>query len=452
MVGKDPRGAIAFKFPSEEATTKLLGVTVNIGRTGKVTPTAQLDPVYVGGVTVSNASLHNYDLIQQSDIRLGDTVIVKRSGDVIPYVVGPVTGARTGDEEVIVPPTHCPVCNTLLIQPDGAVDIICPNPTCPERVFRSLEFFVSRGAMDIEGMGPQTIATLIDEELIQDEADIFYLTADQLDGLEGFGDKKIENLLQSIEAAKSRSLPQLLAALGIDGVGSTVAGVLADRFHSMDALVTLAQDIKHKEQAFHEVIASVSTQNVNVLSLEQQKVTYRLQHPLTELVPRYLDAENLSERVARFLRPIDALPFDENYMVLTLQELIDTARPLYAIEGFGAILAQNVIEWFADEHHQKLLAKMKAAGVNMKSEPKEVASDALQGQTFVLTGTMSVPRGEIKKLVEANGGKVTSSVSKKTSYVIVGESPGSKATKAEQLGVTILSETDFRQLLESSSH
>ncbi|MBZ0289286.1 MAG: NAD-dependent DNA ligase LigA, partial [Anaerolineae bacterium] len=193
VVGKDPRGAIAYKFAAQEASTKLLGVTVNIGRTGKITPTAQFDPVFVGGVTVVNATLHNYDMIKKQDIRLGDTVVIKRSGDVIPYVVGPMTGLRDGTETPIEPPPTCPFCQTPIVQPAGMVDYYCPNPRCPERVQRKVEFFVSRGAMDIEGMGSQTVKALIDAGLIRDEGDIFYLQRDPLLQLEGFADKKADN-------------------------------------------------------------------------------------------------------------------------------------------------------------------------------------------------------------------------------------------------------------------
>ena len=250
VAGKDPRGAIAYKFPAEEATTKLLGLTIGVGRTGKVTPTAQLDPVFIGGVTVSNASLHNYDQVAALDIRLGDRVIVKRSGDVIPYVIGPVLGARDGSETTILPPETCPFCDTPLVQPESAVDWFCPNPKCPERVMRTLEFFVSRGAMDIEGMGPQTIAALIENGLIEDEADIFSLREKALLELEGFAEKKVENLLISIEQAKSRSFTQVLTSLGIDGVGSTVAGLLSDNFASMDLLLEAAEKVRQADVCF----------------------------------------------------------------------------------------------------------------------------------------------------------------------------------------------------------
>jgi DNA ligase (NAD+) len=367
VVGKDPRSAIAYKFPAEEATTQLTGVTVNVGRTGKLTPTAQLDPVFVAGVTVVNATLHNYKFVEDLDIRLGDTVIIKRSGDVIPYVIGPVTGARNGDEAPIVPPEKCPFCQTPIAQPDGAVDHFCPNPRCPERVFRSIEFFVSRGAMDIEGMGPQTVKQLIDEGLITDLADIFYLKPEPLLELERFGEKKVENLLKSINQARERPLWQFLTSLGIDGVGSTVAQLLADRFPSIEAL-----------------------------------------------------------------------------MAASVEEIDE-------IEGIGPVLAQNIAGWFASDFHRELLTKMRQAGVNMQAEEKIVHSDTLEGLTFVLTGTLpTLKRDEAADLIQSHGGRVTGSVSKKTDYVVVGDSPGSKAEKAVQLGVPTIGEDELKQLIAGS--
>lgn len=364
IVGKDPRGAIAYKFPAEEATTKVNGVTINVGRTGKLTPTAQLEPMFVGGVTVVNATLHNYKFTEENDIRIGDTVIIKRSGDVIPYVIGPITNLRDGSEQPIIPPERCPFSDDLVIQPEGAVDHYCPNPRCPERVFRSIEYFVSRGAMDIEGMGPQTVKTLIDKGFIQDEADIFYLEAEPLLELEGFGDKKIENLLASINKAKERPLERFLSALGIDGIGSTVAGLLSERYSSIEEL------------------ASASVESI------------------------------------------------------------------VEIEGIGPILAENIVAWFNDDYHRQIIKKMRQAGVNMQAEKREVASDVLAGKTFVLTGTLpTLTRDEAKNLIVAHGGKVTSSVSKKTSYVLVGASPGSKAEKAAKLEISIISEDDLKRLV-----
>jgi len=457
-VGKDPRGATAYKFPAEEATTKLLDVVVNIGRTGKVTPTASLDPVFLSGVTVSNASLHNYDLIDQLDIRLGDTVIIKRSGEVIPYVIGPVIGARTGDETIISPPSTCPYSGDELIRPEGAVDLFCPNPKCPERVFRSLEFFVSRGAMDIEGMGPETVKTLIDTGLIQDEADIFFLKPEPLLQLEGFGEKKVEKLLGAIETAKQRPLAQLLASLGIDGVGSTVSGLLANSFGKMTLLISTAESIKQAEHAFLRTIEALLVDHHSHFEQSQdvQRARRRLANPVIELVPRYIDITNLDDlrsRLLRLLKPaIEASPQTLDHLphiVISLKALIDATRPLLTMEGLGPILVRDIVNWFADPYHQALLQKMRAAGVNMTKEEIEQAGASLQGLKFVITGTLSVSRDEIKSLIESNGGKVSGSVSARTDYVLAGDSPGSKAEKARELGVEIITEEAFRQMIGS---
>lgn len=446
VVGKDPRGAVAYKFPAEEAITQLQDVTINVGRTGKVTPTAQLVPVFIGGVTVSNASLHNYDQIAALDIRYGDQVLIKRSGDVIPYVIGPVTSARDGSESPIFPPDKCPFCASKLTQPAGAVDWFCPNPTCSERVMRTLEFFVSRGAMDIEGMGPQTIDALIKEALIQDEADIFYLTAEPLLELEGFAEKKVDNLLASISAAKARPFSQVLASMGIDGVGATVATLITDNFDSMGRLLETAQSISAAEDGFIAVVRPL-TARVERTDEEINKLVHRLMHPNLELVPRYLDADDLANRLKRLLKPLSLSPDELERIENCLADLIAAARPLHALEGLGPILAQNIVDWFADAHHQKVLSKMYKAGVNMRAEEKTVAGSSLEGQTFVLTGTMSVPRNDVKALVEANGGKVTGSVSKKTDYVVAGDSPGSKVDKARKINVAVINEDDLRALI-----
>lgn len=359
-VGKDPRGATAFKFPSEEVTTTITGVTHNVGRTGKLTPTAKLEPVFVGGVTVVNATLHNYDFIRNLDIRIGDRVVIKRSGDVIPYVIGPILEARTGDETPIVPPETCPHCGTPIVQLDGAVDFMCPNLKCPERVFRQVEFFVSRGAMDIESMGPQTVRLLIERGFIQDEADIFTLTAPPLLDMEGFKQKRVDNLLASIAAAKTRPLPRVLAALGIDGVGETVAELLSEHFGTIDALAA-------------------------------------------------------AEPAA-----------------------------IQQIAGIGPILASKVSQWFAEPRNIQLIHKMKAAGLTFETTKAEVHSDVLAGLTFVLTGTLpTLSREAAEALIKAHGGKISGSVSKKTSYVLMGEAAGSKAEKARELGVKIISETEL---------
>ncbi|MBN1201423.1 MAG: NAD-dependent DNA ligase LigA [Anaerolineae bacterium] len=359
VVGKDPRGAIAFKFPAEEVSTTLLDVVANVGRTGVLTPTAVLEPVFVSGVTVRQASLHNYDLIEEKDIRIGDTVIVKRSGEVIPYVVGPVIAARTGDERTIQPPETCPACDSPVERDEDEVAYYCTNPACPERVARNIEYFVSRGAMDIEGLGERGVRLLLSEGLIHDEADLFTLAAETLLPLEGFAEKKVQNLLTSVQAAKERPLARLLGALGIRGVGTTVAGMLVQQYHTLDALATA------------------------------------------------------------------------------------TVEDLEAIEGLGPHTADAVVEWFATPRNRALIDKFRAAGVRLAEElgTEKTASNALAGLTFVLTGMLpTLQRNEAKALIEKHGGKVTGSVSRKTSYVIVGEAPGSKLAKAQQLGVSLLDE------------
>ncbi len=365
-VGKDPRGAVAYKLPAAQATTRLLAVEVNVGRTGVLTPSAKLDPVFLGGVTVSNATLHNYDDIARKDIRVGDMVFVKRSGGVIPYVVGPVVGARTGTEQPITPPTHCPVCNTPAVRDTDEVAYYCPNPACPARVHRNIEFFASRAALDIEGLGTKIIQQLLDAGLIADEADIFTLATKRaaLLALEGFGARKLDKLLRAIEAAKHQPLPRLVAALGIRGVGEAIAQLLVDRFGTMDALAAAS------------------------------------------------------------------------------------AEDIEAIPGIGPRIAQAVVSWFAAPHNRQLIARMRAAGVRMHAAAPAAAEGPLDGLSFVLTGTLpTLKRSAAKKLIEAHGGRVGSSVSAKTSYVVAGEKAGSKLAKAKKLGIPVLDEAGLRALL-----
>jgi DNA ligase (NAD+) len=364
VVGKDPRGAIAHKFPAEERTTKLLDVQVNIGRTGVVTPSAVLEPVMVGGVTVTNVSLHNYDQIHEKDIRVGDTVIVKRSGDVIPYIVGPVPGARIGDEQPVEPPATCPYSGDPIISSAEEVALYCPNLSCPERAARAIEYFVSRGAMDIDGLGEKIVRQLIAEGLVSDVADLYALQTEDLLPLEGFAEKKVDNLLASIQASMDRPLTRLLTGLGIKGVGGTVAALLTNAYPS---LMDLAK--------------------ANLEDLE-------------------------------------------------------------GIEGLGPITAQAIVGFFSDEHNQTVLNKLDQAGVRIDAEARAMASETLAGLTFVISGTLpTLSRNEAKALIEANGGKVTGGVSGKTSYLVAGESAGSKLDKAQQLDVPVLDETGLRALI-----
>lgn len=242
FVGKDPRGAIAMKFPAQEKTTRLLGVQVNVGRTGVLAPNAVLEPVEIGGVIVRNATLHNYDEIARKDIRIGDTVLVKRAGDVIPYVIGPVVDLRDGTEQVIAPPMLCPFCAQPVKRMEGEVAIYCDNPACPEQLVRRVEYFVSRGAMDIGSFGGKTGMLLIEQGLIHDIADIYTLDRDALLALEGFQEKKGDNLLAGIAASKKQTAVRFLTALGVGFVGSTVAGLLLDRFGSIDELAKATRE------------------------------------------------------------------------------------------------------------------------------------------------------------------------------------------------------------------
>ncbi len=366
VVGKDPRGALAFKFPAREVTTMLQDIGVNVGRTGVLTPYAIMDAVNIGGVVVRQATLHNFDYIAEKDIRIGDRVQVKRSGDVIPYVIGPVVSARTGDERPFVPPQVCPVCKQPVEHLEGEVAWYCVNFSCPAQLIRNLEHFVSRGAMDIVGMGIRIVEQLVVASLVQDVADLYTLKKEQLLELEGFAEKKADNLISSIDASRSRPLSRVINALGIRGVGEVMANDLARYFP---------------------------------------------------------DLEMLSRA---------------------------TLEDLQTIEGVGPNIAQSIVDWFARPANQNLLKKLRAAGVWPHEEIKKQADKAnlpFSDQTFVVTGTLpNFSREQAKDFIEAHGGKVTDSVSKKTSYLVLGENPGSKLDKAQSLGVEVIDEARLRKL------
>lgn len=366
FVGKDPRGAIAMKFPAQEKTTRLLDIQINVGRTGVLAPNAILEPVEIGGVMVRNATLHNFDEIARKDIRIGDRVLIKRAGDVIPYVVGPIIDARNGDERVIERPTHCPFCGEPVVQLPAEVAIYCENASCPEQLIRRVEYFVSRGAMDITNFGTQTAGLLYNHGLIRDVADIYFLQKDDLLRLDGYKEKKVENLLAGIEASKNQPAERVLTALGIRFVGSVVASVLIQSLGSIDAIART--------------------------SIEE------------------------------------------------LQE----------IEGIGPQTAMSVAAWFDSEHNNALIEKLRAAGLNFsqEEEPETIESRLLSGLTFVITGTLpTLSRDEATAFIERHGGKVTGSVSKKTDFLLAGDSAGSKLTKAQELGVKIIDETDLREMM-----
>lgn len=366
VVGKDPRGSIAFKFPALEVTTNLLDIGVNVGRTGVITPYAMLEPVNIGGVIVKQATLHNFDYISDKDIRIGDRVAVKRAGDVIPYVIGPIKELRDSSESIFEPPLLCPSCDQPIEHFEGEVAYYCVNASCPAQLIRNLEHFVSRSAMDIVGMGIKIVEQLVDEGLVRDVADLYTLQQGNLLKLEGFANKKADNLLRAILDSKGRSLARLINGLGIRGVGEVMAGDLAEAFVDLD-------------------------------SLSQANV-----------------------------------------------------EDLIALEGVGPNIAQAVVDWFEQAANQKVLLKLREAGVWPTAEIDHSYASPVQnfsGMTFVVTGTLEdFSRQEIKTFIEERGGKVTSSVSKKTSYLVLGESPGSKLNKAQALGIPILNEDDIISL------
>jgi DNA ligase (NAD+) len=363
FVGKDPRGAIAMKFPALERTTRLLDVVVNVGRTGILAPNAVLEPVEIGGVVVKHATLHNYDEIGRKDIRIGDTVLVKRAGDVIPYVIGPVVDLRDGSERVIEPPTHCPFCGEPVVRPPVEVAIYCDNASCPEQLVRRVEYFVGRSAMDIDNFGFQTGALLVEKGLIGDVADIYQLKREELLELESFKAKKTDNLLAGIEASKEQPAERVLTAVGLRFVGGVVSGLLLDALGSIDAIAAASQE-----------------------SLEN-------------------------------------------------------------IEGIGPETAAAVVSWFNDEPNRDLLERLRSAGLNFASEAAEQGPGTLDGLSFVITGTLpEMKRSEAKAFIEAHGGRVTGSVSRKTSFLVAGEVAGSKLEKARSLDVTVLDEAALRQL------
>lgn len=368
VVGKDPRGALALKYPAREVTTRLNQIGVNVGRTGVLTPYAMLEPVEVGGVIVKQATLHNFDYIAEKDIRVGDRVLLKRSGDVIPYVIGPVVEVRTGAEAVFQPPAVCPTCGQAVEHLEGEVAWYCVNSACPAQLVRNLEHFVSRGAMDIVGLGIKIVEQLAESGLVKDAADLYQLQKADLLQLDGFAEKKAENLLQAIERSRQQPLNRLIYALGIRSVGEVLAGDLSRVYPDLNALGAAGEP------------------------------------------------------------------------------------ELMQIEGVGPNIAREIVDWFARPANQTILDKLRKVGVWPVSVPQTAAAgdDALAGLVFVVTGTLpNFSREGVKELIQSLGGKVTDSVSKKTSYVVAGEAAGSKLEKAQSLGVPVLDEAGLTALIES---
>ena len=367
---RNPRWAIAYKFPPEQQRTKLKDITVQVGRTGVVTPVAQLEPVFLAGSTISRATLHNEDYIAQKEIMIGDTVIIEKAGEVIPAVVAVDKTKRDGNERAFAFPDLCPECGTPLIRLEGEAAVRCPNTLhCPAQVREGIIHFASRDGMNIDGLGPAVINQLYQAELIHDSADLYYLTREELLTIERMGEKSADNLLKSLEKSKNCSLAALIFSLGIPLVGLTVAKILAKEFGSIEKL---------KQASYDDLVA---------------------------------------------------------------------------IDAVGTKIAQSITEYFAQESNSDFLARLEQAGIMMQEEHTEKQTkEAFAGKTFVLTGTMvAMDRKTAQEKIESLGGKASSSVSKKTNYVVAGENAGSKLTKAEELGITILSEDEFLRLLEEDN-
>ena len=361
-ISRSPRWAIAYKFPPKQETTKVLDIRVQVGRTGALTPVAMLSPVQLSGVTVKSATLHNEEDMKKKDIKIGDTVIVQRAGDVIPEVVKVITSKRTGTEREFIMPKNCPVCGSNIIKEE--VISRCCNNFCPAQVKGNITHFASKGAMNIEGLGPKIIEQLVDNGLISDSIDLYFLKKEDLLGLERMGDKLAENILDSINKSRNTTLSRLIYALGIRHVGEHVADLIADRFGNI-----------------------------------------------------------------------------ENLKKVTSEKLID-------IPEIGPEIANSVVSFFGSKEADLLFEKIDRAGIIYEGGVVEKRTD-LNGKTFVFTGRISISRDEAKRMVERLGGHVSSSVSKKTGYVVSGEDPGSKHDRAKELGVEILGEEEFFELLRS---
>ena len=358
-----PKWAVAYKFPPEEKQTKLVDITVAVGRTGVLTPTAVLEPVRLAGTSVSRATLHNLDFIRERGIKLGDTVTVRKAGDIIPEVLCAHPEKRDGTQVEFFMPSHCPSCNEPVIRDenDGAA-IRCINPSCPAQLSRSIEHFASKGAMNIEGLGPQIVNALLDNGLIKDFADLYLITADQVATIDRMGQKSAQNLINSISNSKDAGLERLVYALGIRNIGEVAAAALAARYKTLDAL------------------------------------------------------------------------------------MLATREELCKIQDFGEITADCVVDFFSHEHNIELCKKLSDLGLNTSSTFVQL-DNRFEGLTFVLTGTLpSMSRDAASAMIKDRGGKVSGSVSSKTSYVLAGEDAGSKLTKAKNLGISIIDEEEFLKM------
>lgn len=398
---KAPRWARALKFPAEQKTAIIQDITLQIGRTGAATPVAELTPTELAGTTVTRATLHNADEIERLGVRLGDTVVVQKAGDIIPEVVEVLENLRPKESKPFLFPTACPICHTTLVRIDDEVAFRCPNEQCSGRMEESIEHGISRYAFNIEGLGPETIEVLLERKLITSLADVFALTYDDLIHLPLFKEKKTQNTLDSISSRTIISIDRFMYALGIRFIGRETAEILAQRIAWPFTTTTITKTVS-------------SSTTPSLFGEETEEVTAELMLPSAWLT--------------------------------TLQSL--SSEQLQAFDGIGSTVAESLAEWIQSTANQQLIARFDEVGVRLEKPNQASFEQIFSGKTFVLTGTLpTLSREEAKKMIKERGGKVSGSVSKKTDYVLLGENAGSKAHTAKELGVTTVSEAEFLRLL-----
>ena len=494
-----PRWAIAYKYPPEQATTRLLDIRVNVGRTGRVTPFAVMEPVKVAGSTVEMATLHNADEVRRKGVLIGDRVVIRKAGDVIPEVLGPVTDLRDGTEREFVMPTHCPECGTALVQQKaGDVDRRCPNArSCPAQLRERLFHVAGRGAFDIEGLGYEAAVALLTSGVLTDEGDVFSLTEDDLLRTELFRNQKGEltvngrKLLTNLEAAKDRPLWRVLVGLSIRHVGPTAAQALAREFGSMEALERAAAQAKEGTEAAGVAIVSDGTAGEEDTAAEPGPAESGAAEPgaaepgaaepggtesgaaesgatesgATESGATESESESEPEAadaaVADADADADAAVADAEAAAAEAEKqeraatrarakaVAEALAPIAGVDGVGPTIAAAVRDWFSVDWHREVVQKWRAAGVRMEDEIDDSVPRFLEGLSIVITGSMERwSRDEAKESIMARGGRAAGSVSKKTAFVVAGEAPGSKYEKAVELGVPVLDEAGFEVLLD----
>ncbi len=362
---KFPKWAIAYKYPPEQKETKLIDILIQVGRTGALTPLAVLEPVHLAGTTVSRATLHNQDFIEEKEIKIGDIVTVQKAGDIIPEIIGVNKSKRDGSEKDFIMPDSCPVCGASVVREDGEAAFRCTSASCPAQIMRNIIHFVSRNAMDIDGLGPAIVEQLLQRKMIENAADLYYIQTDDVEDMDKMGKKSAQNLITAINNSKTNSLSKLITALGIRFVGEKAAKNIAKAVKSMD-----------------------------------------------------------------------------NLMSMTTDKLIE-------IDEIGEIMAKSIVDYFTEPKNKEFIEKLRTAGVNFEESVEEPSDNRFKDMTFVLTGTLSqFTRNEASAIIESFGGKTSSGVSKKTTYVLAGEEAGSKLDKANSLGVTVISEQQFKEMIQ----